>query len=157
VALVPAKPGGGVVGYGRFQQDGDSVLYPAVARVPGSPGGLYVAWRRLASSSATRTQLASILGNDAAVYLLNADGSLWSELGRPAERGPGKLDLGHVALFHRAGRGDVLSVSDLIEGTPWAFAFEFPSAVVLAPAVKLSVRSRSSPRSASSAARSSPG
>jgi signal transduction histidine kinase len=135
VALVPAaRPGADVVGYGRFQQDGDAILYPTVVRLPGSPGVYYVGWRRLASSSQTRAQVASLLGNDAAVYLLNADGSLWSELGRPVEARPVPLDPGHVVQFDRPGRGNVLSVSGPVDGTPWAYAFEFPTAVVLAPA-----------------------
>jgi signal transduction histidine kinase len=105
-----------------------------VVRLPGPPGASYVAWRRLASSSPTRAQLASLLGNDAAVYLLNADSSLWTELGRPAETPPVTLTPGQVVRFVRTGRGQVLSVSGPVEGTPWAFAFEFPTAVVLAPA-----------------------
>jgi signal transduction histidine kinase len=135
VALVPARASGGnVVGYSRFHQDGDAILYATVVRLPGPPGASYVAWRRLASSSPTRAQLASLLGNDAAVYLLNADSSLWTELGRPAETPPVTLTPGQVVRFVRTGRGQVLSVSGPVEGTPWAFAFEFPTAVVLAPA-----------------------
>lgn len=135
IALAPAAASGAdVVGYGRFHQDGDAVLYPTVIRLPTTPGVYYVAWRRLPNSSQGRAQVASLLGNDAAAYLLNADGSLWSELGRPAEARPGPLEPGHVVQFDRAERGRVLSVSGPVEGTPWAFAFEFPSAVVQAPA-----------------------
>src|SRR5574339_1254497 len=48
VALVPAASSGvNVVGYGRFHQDGDAILYPTVVRLPGSPGAYYVSWRRL--------------------------------------------------------------------------------------------------------------
>ena len=135
VALVPATgPRADFVGYGRFHQDGDAIPYPTVVRLAGSPDVYYIAWRRLASSSQTRAQISSLLGNDAAVYLLNADGSLWSELGRPAEPRPGALEPGQVVQVDRPGRGKVLSVSGPVEGTPWAFAFEFPTAVVQAPA-----------------------
>ena len=135
VALVPAAgPRADVVSYGRFHQDGDTILYPTVVRLTGSPDVYYVAWRRLASSDQTRATVASLLGNDAAVYLLNADGSLWTELGRPAEPRPGALEPGQVVQVEHAERGRVLSVSGPVEGTPWAFAFEFPTAVVQAPA-----------------------
>ncbi len=135
IALAPAADSGAdVVGYGRLQQDGDAVLYPTVIRLPSSPVVYYVAWRRLPNSSQARAQVASLLGHDAAVYLLNADGSLWTELGRAAEARPGALDSGHVTQFDRAGRGQVLSVAGPIDGTPWAYAFEFPTAVVQAPA-----------------------
>jgi signal transduction histidine kinase len=135
VALAPAgASGGNVVGYSKFHQDGEVALYATVVRLPGSPEAYYVAWRRLTSSSQARVQLASLIGNDAAVYVLNADGSLWTELGRPAGTPPGPLQLGQLVRFDRAGRGRVLSVSAALDGTPWAFAFEFPEAVVLAPA-----------------------
>lgn len=134
VALVPAAGAGNeVVGYGRFQQDGDTILYPTVVRVPGSTVS-YVTWRRLASSSQMRAQIASLLGHDAAVYLLNADGTVWAELGSPVATSAGTLNVGHVVQFHREGRGDVLSVSGLVDGTPWAYAFEFPTSVIQAPA-----------------------
>ena len=135
VALVPvASSNANVVGYGRFHQDGDAVLYPTVVRLPGSPGAYHVSWRRLQNSSQTRTQIASLLGHDAAVYLLNADNTVWAELGRPADTPQSSLQLGQVAVFHRRGRGNVLSASGPIDGTPWAYAFEFPTAVVQAPA-----------------------
>ena len=135
VALVPAATSAdNVVGYGRFHQDGDAILYPTVVRLPGSPAAYHVAWRRLQNSSQTRTQIASLLGHDAAVYFLNADNTVWAELGRPADTPQGSLQLGQVAEFNRSGRGNVLSASGPIDGTPWAYAFEFPTAVVQAPA-----------------------
>jgi signal transduction histidine kinase len=133
VKLPSAAPAGSPqVAYGAFRRAGEAVLYPTVVRLPGAAS--YVAWRRIANSSQTREQIASLLGNGAAVYLLNADGTVWAELGQPAQTPPGPFHLGQVARFDRAGRGSVLSASGPIEGTPWAFAFEFPVAVVQAPA-----------------------
>ena len=82
VALVPASgPRADVVGYGRFHQDGDVILYPTVVRLAGSPDVYYVAWRRLAGSTQTRAQISSLLGNDALRRLgglaaVDADGTL---------------------------------------------------------------------------------
>lgn len=135
VRLAPAAASGAdVVGYGKFQREGESILYPTVVRLPVSPAVFHVAWRRLPNTSQTRARVASTLGNDASVYLLNDDNTVWSELGRPVETPPGSLDPRPVAEFDRPGRGRVLSVSGPVEGTPWAFAFEFPTAEVQQPA-----------------------
>jgi signal transduction histidine kinase len=129
-----AAPAAAAVGFGKLQRQGEDVLFPIVARVGDPASGFLVVWRRVAPSWQASQQVAVVLGNDAAAYMANADGSLWTESGKPVARSPDPPVFGRVTEYDRPGRGRVLSVSGPMEGTPWAFAFEFPSAVVQAPA-----------------------
>jgi signal transduction histidine kinase len=129
-----ASPGASSVGYGKLHRDGDAVLFPIVARLGDPASGVLVVWRRVATSWQASQQVATVLGGDAATYMINADGTLWSQSGQPVPSSPHAPVFDRVIEYHREGRGQVLSVSGPMEGTPWAFTFEFPAAVVQAPA-----------------------
>jgi signal transduction histidine kinase len=141
-ALAKLVPEGGTngasetstVGYGVFRAEGDVVLYPTVARIGTPAAGYYVAWRRLSNSPQARTQIASLLGSEAAFYLLNRDNTAWSDGGRLTASSPQPPKLGGVIEFERPGRGRVRSAAAPVDGTPWAFAIEFPASAILAPA-----------------------
>jgi signal transduction histidine kinase len=129
-----AQSGPSAVGYGNLQRDGEAVLFPIVAGVGDPASGFLVVWRRVAATWQASQQLATDLGNDAAAYMVNADGTLWTQSGKPVASSPKPPIFDRIAEYDRPGRGPVLSVSGPMEGTPWAFAFEFPAAVVQAPA-----------------------
>ena len=120
--------------FGKLRQSGDIIFYPAAARVPGQVGAFVVNWRRIGNTAQARTQLAKILGSEAAFFFGNGDSTVWSELGQPALP-PAAAPPGQVFEFTRQGRDEtVIAVRGLIEGTPWAYSLEFPSHVVEAPA-----------------------
>jgi signal transduction histidine kinase len=122
------------VSYGKLQRDGNAVLFPIVARVGDPSSGFLVVWRRVATSWQASEQVATVLGNEAATYMINADGTLWSQSGQPVASPSHRPVFGRVTEYDREGRGRVLSVSGPMEGTPWAFTFEVPAAIVQAPA-----------------------
>ena len=135
---LPDVPGeartNGTVTYGKIRHDGDAVWYPVVARIEGPQPGYWVNWRTMGRSSPARTQMAGMLGSSAALYLVNIDGTAWSELGHPLPPPSRPPRIGGVAEYDRADRGTVLAAAQPIPGTPWLFTIEFPTQVVLAPA-----------------------
>ena len=80
--LDPAVPTSGVT-YSKLHQQDDSMQYAVVARIPGDHPGYYVNWRVVSRTSQARTQIAGMLGSEAALYFANSDGTGWSDLGRP--------------------------------------------------------------------------
>jgi PAS domain S-box-containing protein len=129
-----ASSGTSDIGYGKLAPDGNVVLFPIVARIGDPTSGFLVVWRRVATTWQAAEQVAAVLGNESAVYMVNADGTLWSQFGRPVASSPEPPVFEGVTVYDRAGVGRVLSVSGPMEGTPWAFVFEFPEAAVQAPA-----------------------
>lgn len=120
---------------GRLRQDQDSLAYPIAARIPSEPGGYLVIWRRVSNAPQSRAQIARIFGSEAAFHFGNADGSIWSDLGRataPPPVDPARLE-GLQRYSRRNGPGDVLAAAGRIPGTPWAFTIESPVHAVLAP------------------------
>ena len=131
VAAASASDTGAALG--RLRQSGDIIFYPTVARVPGHADAFIVNWRRIGNSAQARTQLARILGSEAAFFFGNADGTIWSELGQPALP-PAAAPVGQAFEFTRPGRETVIGVRGAIESTSWAYSLEFPAHVVEAPA-----------------------
>ena len=134
-SVLPALAGSDSGVVGKLRQDGDSLLYPVAARVPGEPGGFFVNWRRVGSAPTARQQISRILGSEAAFFFGNSDGSLWSDLGRitpPPPVEPSRLN--GVLRYSRPGRGEVLAAAAVIPGTPWSFTVEFPISAIYAPA-----------------------
>lgn len=131
---VPDVVGGIRTGYGELVQSGDGIFQSIVAEIPIDPGGFLVTWRRVLVSPQSRSQLATVMGSEAALYYGNLNGGLWTDLSRAIEGPPQPLDLEGISRFERAGRGDVLAAVRPIAGTPFALSLEFPVAAVLAPA-----------------------
>lgn len=118
---------------GKFQQQNDVSFYPVIAALPNSDDAFVVTWRRVGNTPQTRAQLARILGSEAALNFGNADDTAWNQSGTPVHA-PAPSQPGQVFDFSRDGAGRMVAVRDLIEGTPWAYAIEFPLRVVEAPA-----------------------
>jgi signal transduction histidine kinase len=141
VAVVPSQPatsqpGAVRIGYGKLIQNGETILYPAVAEIPDWPAGYLVTWRRVSFSEQVRQQLSEILGSEATFYYGNADGSLWTDLGGPTAGPPVPARFGSVIEFDRPGRGRELAVVHPVPLTPFVLSIEFPEAAVLAPATR---------------------
>jgi signal transduction histidine kinase len=132
----PRPAGSDSMVLGDLRQQGDSVIYPAVALVPGEPVGYVVQWRQVGSAPRTRQQIARILGSGGGILFGNADGSLWTDLTSaipvpPIDpRRPGTV----VKYSRRGGPGPVFAATGPVPGSPWLFTVEFPASAVLAPA-----------------------
>lgn len=118
---------------GKLRQSGEIIFWPAVAMVPKHADAFVVTWRRIGNNAQARADIARTLGSEAAIYLGNADETVWSELGVPSSAPPPSTP-GQVFQFARAGRDRMIAVRGVIGGTPWAYSLEFPTAVVEAPA-----------------------
>jgi signal transduction histidine kinase len=134
-ALRPPDVNGGVsTGYGELVLSGDAIFQSVVAEIPVEPGGYLVTWRRVSVSAQSRSQLATVMGSEAALYYGNISGGLWTDLEKRIEGPPQPLDLQGISTFERPGRGQVMAAVRPIAGTPFALSLEFPVAAVLTPA-----------------------
>lgn len=133
--VFPSLASGDSAAMGRLFAQGDSLLYPVVARVPGQPGGYLVNWRVVGTAPQAREQVSRLLGSGAAFYFGNSDGSQWSDLGHPASAPPVELErLRGTLRFDRPGpAGEVLASASAIPGAPWSFTIEFPLTAIYAP------------------------
>jgi PAS domain S-box-containing protein len=122
---------------GAIRQLGDTLVYPVIAPVRDRSEllGYVVRLRRLSGSSQGGRQLAQLIGSDAALYLGNATGDLWTDFsaivpGPPVDvRGAGAL-----VEYRRADGGTYMAAPARIPATPWTVLVEFPLGPVLAPA-----------------------
>ena len=131
--LDPGVPTSGV-GQSNLHQHIDSMRYAIVARVPARPEAYYVIWRVVSRASPARNQIAGMLGSEAALYVVNTDGTGWSDLGRPVPAPTGEpLGVG-LREYSRTNTGPVLAAVAPVIGTPWLFTIEFPERAIQAPA-----------------------
>ena len=131
--LDPASPTSGV-GQSKLHQHLDAMRYAIVARVPADPQAYYVIWRMVSRTSQARNQIAGMLGSEAVLYIVNSDGTGWSDLGRPVPAPTGEpLGVG-LREYSRANTGPVLAAVAPVSGTPWLFTIEFPERAIQAPA-----------------------
>jgi len=130
----PGHPDSSVVG--KFTQHSDSIFYPIVAQVPGQPGGYLVQWRRVATAPQAPEQTSRFIGTEADLYFGNSDGSVWTDLTKPAAAPPIVLTgVTGIQTYSRPGnRGEVLAAVAQVSGTPWMYTIEFPTRTVFAPA-----------------------
>jgi PAS domain S-box-containing protein len=137
IALLPA---GDEVATGPLRSVGDTVAYPIVAHVVEGNRllGYAVEWRRLAVSPQWAKQLADLVGSQAALYLGNNAGDVWSNLSRRVPAPP--LDVRSVepvVEYDRPGAGRQLAAARTIGVAPWTLLVEFPHASALAPITAL--------------------
>ncbi len=134
VAVFPELAGLDSMTSGRLREDGDSIIYPVVARIAGAVPGYLVNWRRVSTAPQTRAAISRILGSQAAFYFGNRDGSLWTDLGRPAGPPPMSIVPGSAAVRYHRQDGDVMAAGGSVPGAPWQFTIEFPIGAILTPA-----------------------
>jgi len=112
----------------------DIVAYAGVAGVRDSTGkavGYLVRWRRASATSDARKQVADLLGNQAALYLGNTRGDVWTDMVNNVPRPPeGLVSTLEVTHYKRDGKA-VMALGRPIIGTPWFLVIEFPDPVSL--------------------------
>lgn len=113
---------------------GDVAVYPAVAAAKDTSGkvvGHLVRWRKISATPQVKQQLADLLGSQAALYLGNADGSVWTDLVRVVPKPPVSLQSTLQVSQYRSGNETVMAMGRPIAGTPWFVLVEFPDQVFL--------------------------
>lgn len=111
----------------------DSMYYPIVVAINknGEKLGHLVRWRILRASSGTLKQVSALLGSNAAIYVGNASGNLWTNLLNPI---PNPLPTDRVQngdIFrYKRNDGPVMANMRNVPTTPWILLVEFSSATV---------------------------
>lgn len=129
-AILQAKlqAGGGILG--NIHEIKGSMYFPAIYAVPYNNrlAGYIIAWVRLRGSHQSINQFSQLVGGNAAFYLANTDGSLWTDLITPVKRPVGHPVTGKVFAIRRQGK---LACIMPIQHTSWLILIEFPQDVIL--------------------------
>lgn len=118
---------------GKLYRLGDSLYYPIVAMVvkDGKALGWLLRWRVVQSSSKAASDLSKLLGAKAALYVGNADGSLWTDMSHQVA-GPLQVreNPRQIRHYDRPG-GEVIAYALPIPGSKWMVAVELSRALIL--------------------------
>jgi signal transduction histidine kinase len=119
---------------GKIYAIGDSMYYPVIARITDNQQtiGYLIRWRWLFTSPRTIDQLSQLMGTKAQLYIGNADGSLWTDMIKPAPHYV--LDSGQLnkPLEHEDAKGQrIITAAGTISSTPWFVAVDFSRQVIL--------------------------
>ena len=141
--LLGTIPEGDSAALGPFRLEQDSVVYPTFGpiRIGSRPTRYAVVWRRLTSSSDSRS-LTDLIGTHARLAVGNRTGDVWTDLANPTPA-PAAPPAGHGDSTFVGVSADgerVLGSRALVSGSPWQVAIEFPFSEVVAPIVGLSRR-----------------
>lgn len=123
---------------GVMRSVNQTIAYPVVAAVKnpeGQPIGYLVRWRKVAATAEARQQFVDLLGTQAAVYLGNRQGDLWSDLVKVAAPPPVDMrSASAITQYTREGGHPVLALARAVNGTPWLLLVEFSDQPILAQA-----------------------
>jgi len=139
VRWAPGPDSGAV---GRIQAIGDSLVYPISEPITadGQILGWIVQWRRIMTSERGRAQMIQLIGSNAALYIGNDLGDVWTDLLHIAPKPPVDVRQAQGFLhYDRPAVGSVMAQARPIRGSAWVVLIEFPYATILAP-VRLFLR-----------------
>jgi signal transduction histidine kinase len=96
--------------------------------------GMLVQERPVAANAQANNALGGVIGKDVDLYVRNADGSMWAALlgGPAAETSGSRRFLDGVDIVTRPGKGELMSSTATLAGTPLAITVERPMSVILA-------------------------
>jgi signal transduction histidine kinase len=131
-------------GVGRIRPDGDTLVFPVVAAVPGgaAPLGYLVAWSKIAMTPEARRPTLELIGVGSQLYVGND--SIWTDLVQrvpPPAMGASRdtsvqqyTRPNSSAVFVRGQPQStrVLGTARPISGSPWMVLVEFPESAVFA-------------------------
>ncbi|HVE78476.1 MAG TPA: ATP-binding protein [Gemmatimonadaceae bacterium] len=141
-ALAGAEPGAGpadsgAVRFGPMYGEGGRVYFWGVAPVleKGARLGYVARQRRVGGPREASRSLQELIGEDVALYLRNAAGTLWASspgvpVAPPVGRDSGSAGVGYV----RPGTGRAIAGEAAVGGTPWLVVLETPARSVRARA-----------------------
>jgi HAMP domain-containing protein len=111
---------------------GTIVVY-SVGRVSdqGETLGYVVRWWQSSTSDENRGRFQALIGPGSALFLANADGSLWTDLLRRVEARPFDPSAGEPVRYENPDGSEALAAASPIPGTPWMVVVQFPMDRVL--------------------------
>lgn len=116
----------------------DSMYYAVVTPVKSNDRvvGYLARWRIQYSTAKVISQFTQLLGTDAALYIGNADGSLWTNLITPVKAPPVFINgtTGQLPSYTNNQNKQVIASVQKIPNTQWQVLVEFPSGVLVAQA-----------------------
>jgi PAS domain S-box-containing protein len=127
---------GNPVGLGPLRLVDSAVFFPIIGAAV-AQGQVVVVWRRVSSSPEATRRITELIGSDAALYVGNVSGDLWTDLARPVVGPPlAATRATGVTEYARPGRGGgrYLAAMQPLTGTPWILVVELSLDRALAPA-----------------------
>ncbi len=121
-------------GIGKIHVIRDSMYYPVIASITDNKQtiGYIVRWRRLSATPQTIEQFSQLLGTRAALYVGNADGSLWTNLIKPVAYYTWDSSQLNKPIEHVKPNGKrFINAAKFINGTPWLVSVEFSRQLIL--------------------------
>jgi two-component system cell cycle sensor histidine kinase/response regulator CckA len=124
---------------GQLLAQGDTILFPSIARVSAGTEslGYLVIWRRSSTNPRSSAAIAALIGSEARFQFGTRGGTWMDEGGRvdaPALPTPDTASDDPLLRYHRGDSQAVLANAMSVRGTPWEVVVEFPTSVVYAPA-----------------------
>jgi signal transduction histidine kinase len=119
---------------GKLYQSGDTIYYPIVATVTNRTKitGYLIRWRVQKSTAKAVAQFSQLLGDNATLYIGNADGSLWTDLNKIVPGPPANTQSkNHFLEYTRPGADEVLAKARPLANTQWIMLIEFSQARIL--------------------------
>ena len=121
-------------GIGKIYVLRDSMYYPVIVAVMDNKKtvGYLVRWRLLTATKQTIEQLSQLMGTNAALYIGNADGSLWTDMIKPVEHYTVKKEQYNKPVEYGGTSGKRnITATRLIGNTPWLVSVEFSRQLIL--------------------------
>jgi signal transduction histidine kinase/Tfp pilus assembly protein FimT len=119
---------------GRIFKVNGSMYYPVISTVTEKKQiiGYIISWIRLHTSQKAVTQLSKLVGTGVSFYLVNTDGSLWTDMVKPVHAFPIRIDqMGKVVEYTGSDGKRAMASTKNIAGSDWLVMVEFPEAEVL--------------------------
>ncbi|HVS97333.1 MAG TPA: ATP-binding protein [Puia sp.] len=118
---------------GKFYFAGDSMYYPAIATViqEGKPVGYLYRWRTVRTTPKALAQLTQLMGSEAALFVGNTDGTLWTDMLKPVAAPPAVSKNPANPVSYTRPRGRVIADAMNIPGTKWRVVVELSTDQVL--------------------------
>jgi signal transduction histidine kinase len=126
-------------GVGSFFIQNDSVTLSFAVPIidAGDTLGKLILIRRLAGSASGTDDIGRLIGEDAALRIGNADGSLWTDFKSATPSPVATNGLARFAAGQRQAVGDTISALVSVPSTPWLLWIGQPAALALAAASSL--------------------
>lgn len=112
----------------------DSIYYPVIAPVMNNKAiiGYLVRWRLLSTNPRSIEQLSQLIGTNAAIYIGNEDGSLWTNMVKAIPYYPIDSNRINTPVEHKTETGKkIVTAMNRIPGTQWVVSVEFSQENIL--------------------------
>jgi signal transduction histidine kinase len=119
---------------GKMYRVGDSLYYAIVATVTDNKQtiGYLIRWRLVFATAQGMQQFSQLLGTNAAIYIGNRDGMIWSDLMKPVIPPPVNVDdTSTYFSYSRQKAGSVIAMARPVANTQWTLLLEFSQKKIL--------------------------